>query len=899
MSEPARQELGRLPVVNLTIDGRPVEASPGELIIEAAERAGIFIPRFCYHPRMAPVGMCRMCLVEVSGLRGFVLQPACFLTVAEGQEVRTASPKAVKAQQGVLEFLLINHPLDCPVCDKGGECPLQDQALSHGPGESRFVEDKRHWAKPIEIGPLVLLDRERCIQCARCTRFAEEIAGEPLINLAFRTDAVEVATFPEQPFGSYFAGNTIQICPVGALTAPAYRFKARPWDLEQVETTCTTCAVGCRVVAQSSAGQLVRYLGVDSDPVNQSWMCDKGRYAFEAIHSPNRLCFPALEHHDTQVPVAWHEALDEATAAIRHAHRIGGPESVGILGGSQFSNEDAYAWAKLAKAVLGTDSIDAQLGDGLPAEAVLGLPHATIDEVAGAKAVITLSGDLKEELPVLFLRLRRAALAGVPIIECSTAATALTPYARQRLAYLPGRIAGVVAALTGPSRASPPTGVDPLALAASRDLLRSLGDGGEGLVVLYGRPSLAESAATVAEAAWAIGRAFPGARYLPALRRGNLHGALDMGLAPGILPGRVALEDGRVAFTAVWGSLPSRSSRDARGILEATVDGGITTLVLLGCDPLADCADRALARAAIEQVQRLIFVGTHPNETSALAQVVLPVAGDGERGGTTTNCEGRVTRLAAKVVPPGIAWPAWTVASEIARRLGVPLGLEGVDQISAEIARVAPAYRGVDAALLGGPDRRDGVVVPLGAVPVGAGGHRPGPIDPIATPGILSVEEQGAPLDLGSARPPGADGEEAGLVAAVRDGTRPPLLTYSPGRAPVPADEAEDGAYRLVVRRTLYDRETAVVESPSLAPLVAKPAVFVHPSALDEIGVVVGETIIVRNSRDSLSLPVAVDDSLPHKVALLVANLVGPTEHGANSLIDSAQVSTQVWLERA
>src|ERR1700691_3376456 len=260
-------------LIKVTIDGTEVQAHKGELIITAAERAGVFIPRFCYHPRMEPVGMCRMCLVEVSSPRGFTLQPSCYLRVAEGQEIRTTSEPARKAQEGVLEFLLVNHPLDCPVCDKGGECPLQDQSVSHGPGESRFVEEKRHWAKPIEIGPLVLLDRERCIQCARCTRFSEEVAGEPMINLAFRADAVEVATFPDSPFTSRFAGNTIQICPVGALTSPAYRFRSRPWDLEQVETTCTTCSVGCRIVAQSSAGRLVRHLGVDSDPVNQSWLC--------------------------------------------------------------------------------------------------------------------------------------------------------------------------------------------------------------------------------------------------------------------------------------------------------------------------------------------------------------------------------------------------------------------------------------------------------------------------------------------------------------------------------------------------------------------------------------------------------------------------------------------------
>jgi NADH-quinone oxidoreductase subunit G len=896
MSESATPGFEEEDVVDVTIDGQAIKASTGELVIDAAQRAGIFIPRFCYHPRMAPVGMCRMCLVEVSGPRGFALQPACIVTVAEGQEVRTASAKARKAQQGVVEFLLINHPLDCPVCDKGGECPLQDQAVSHGPGESRFSEEKRHWAKPIELGPLVLLDRERCIQCARCTRFADEVAGEPLINLAFRTDAVEVAAFPDKPFDSYFTGNTIQICPVGALTAPAYRFKARPWDLEQVETTCTTCAVGCRVVAQSSAGRLVRYLGVDSEPVNQSWLCDKGRYAFEAVHSPNRLAVPLVERDGAQVPSTWQAALDEVAAAIRHAKYGGGPESVAILGGARLSNEDAYAWAKFAKSVVVTDSVDAQLDDGLPAEAVVGLPQATIDGATRAKAVIVLSGDLREELPVLFLRLRRAALDGVPIVECSTAATALTPYVRQRLAFYPGEAAALIEALVGSRRAAPP-GVDPAALAHCRAILASLDQGGEGLVVIYGRPSLAESATTIAGAVATIRRAFPNARYLAALRRANVHGALDMGLAPGLLPGRVTLAEGRNGVLAAWGRLPARPGRGARTILEATVEGEIETLILLGCDPLDDCPDRDLARAALEQARSLVFVGTHPNASSGLAQVVLPVAGDGERGGTTTNCEGRVTRLAAKVVPPGIAWPAWTVAAEIARRLGAALGFDGVEQISAEIARLAPAYRGVDAELLGRSEQRDGVVVPLGAFPVGIGAYRPRPIDPIATPGILSVEEQGAPLGLGSARPAG-DGGEAGLgTASTTAGPR--LVAFSGAAAPPLGGEPGAGAYRLVVRRTLYDGGTLVAESPSLASLSPGPAVFVPRSALDEIGVNVGDQLTVRSRRGSLRLPVRLDESLPRHVALIVANLAGPGGRGASALVDSSSRATDVWLEKA
>ena len=252
--------------LSMTIDDRPHEAQPGQLVIDACEDARVYVPRFCYHPRMTPVGMCRQCLVEIEGPRGPMMVVSCMTNVADGQIVRTATEGVKRAQEGVLELLLANHPLDCPVCDKGGECPLQDQALSHGPGESRYLEEKRHFEKPIPISDLVLLDRERCILCDRCTRFANEVAGDPLIAFTYRSNETQVLTFPDEPFASYFSGNTVQICPVGALTATPYRFKARPWDLEQVESTCTTCAVGCRVVVQSSRDQLVRYLGVDSDP---------------------------------------------------------------------------------------------------------------------------------------------------------------------------------------------------------------------------------------------------------------------------------------------------------------------------------------------------------------------------------------------------------------------------------------------------------------------------------------------------------------------------------------------------------------------------------------------------------------------------------------------------------
>ncbi|HET9542479.1 MAG TPA: 2Fe-2S iron-sulfur cluster-binding protein, partial [Acidimicrobiales bacterium] len=258
--------------VTITVNGEPVVAEKGELVIAAAERAGTYIPHFCYHPRMASVGMCRMCIVDVDTGRGPALQPACMIEVAPDMVVDTHSEATKKAQDGVLEFLLINHPLDCPVCDKGGECPLQDQTIAYGPGESRFVEEKRHYAKPIPVNDVVLLDRERCILCDRCTRFAKDVAGDPLISFIGRGAATEVNTFPDHPFSSYFSGNTVQICPVGALTAGPFRFRARPWDLANAESTCTTCSVGCRVAIQSSRDEVLRYSGVDGDPVNWGWL---------------------------------------------------------------------------------------------------------------------------------------------------------------------------------------------------------------------------------------------------------------------------------------------------------------------------------------------------------------------------------------------------------------------------------------------------------------------------------------------------------------------------------------------------------------------------------------------------------------------------------------------------
>ena len=500
--------------VSLTVDGRVITAAPGELVIAAAERAGVYIPRFCYHPRMSSVGMCRMCLVEVEGPRGSALQVSCMLDVADGMIVHTESPAVKKAQDGVLEFLLINHPLDCPVCDKGGECPLQDQTLAFGPGESRFVEEKRHFEKPIPISDLVYLDRERCILCDRCTRFASEVAGDPLISFVGRGNEMQVLTFPDEPFASYFSGNTVQICPVGALTAKPYRFKARPWDLEEEESTCTTCSVGCRVTVQSSRNRVLRYQGVDIDPVNWGWLCDKGRFAFEAIESGQRLSAPLVREDDDLVESGWAPALERAAVAIRTAVTEGGPTSVAVIGGARLTNEDCYAWVKLAKGIIGTDNVDAQLGDGLTAELVVGLPAATIDEACAAGTLLVLAPDLKEELPVLYLRVRDAVeKRGLRVVELSPTATSMTPLAAASLRYRPGEQAALAASLV--SGDAPPAGIGADWFSAGTDI-----------VVLVGRPSVAESSSATEAAAAAIAGARPDAplpRRHPSRERARRH----------------------------------------------------------------------------------------------------------------------------------------------------------------------------------------------------------------------------------------------------------------------------------------------------------------------------------------------------------------------------------------
>ncbi len=797
--------------VSVQINGHAIEAEPGELVIEAAARAGVHIPRFCYHPRLSPVGMCRMCLVDIdAGGRGPALQPSCMVPVSEAMVVDTESDRVRKAQDGVLEFLLINHPLDCPVCDKGGECPLQDNTIAFGPAESRFVEEKRHYEKPIPISDLVLLDRERCILCDRCTRFAKEVAGDPLIHFQGRGSRTEVNTFPDAPFSSYFSGNTVQICPVGALTSSSYRFKARPWDLTEVESTCTGCSVGCSVTLQSSRNRVLRSLGVDNDAVNWGWLCDRGRFGVESVNSEERLSEPLIQGRGAR----WADALRHATELIADAVRASGPAAVGVIGGARLTNESAYAWAKLAKHVIGTDNVDAQLGDGLPASFVLGLPRATIAEAGAAKGTIVLLGtDPKETLGVLYLRLRHAVVeGGATLIEIGHGASGLSKLAQHRFWASPG---GSL--------------VD-----AARQAVSVL-PSGQPITVVLGRGTVTEDPAVLAEAAMILAAA--GARFLPALSRGNVMGALDMGLAPGLLPGRVALESGRPYFAQAWGAVPAATGYDSAAMLQAAADGKLSVLVLLGANPLDDFPDRDLVQRALAKAS-VIAVDTFANPSSAGAAVVLPAAAHGEVDGTTTNIEGRILALHQVVTPPGTARADWIIASELALRLGTDLGFESAEQIWDEIEAVASSHAGLDRAAL-------------------------------------------------------ALNSEGSVAAGVGGGGRPAVLALPevPPAVQLPLDEA---SLRLVVRRKMYDGGTGTAHSQSLAALPASNALRLHPLDFQGLSVGEGELVTVVANQGSIELPAFADADVVRGTASVLGNVSGAT---VNHLLVASSPITDVRLE--
>jgi NADH-quinone oxidoreductase subunit G len=665
-------------LVTLTIDGVEVSVPKDTLVIRAAEQVGVQVPRFCDHPLLEPVGACRQCLVEVEDAgNGRPIpkpQASCTLQVADGMKVRTqaTSPVADKAQQGIMEFLLINHPLDCPVCDKGGECPLQNQAMSNGRGESRYVEQKRTYPKPINISAQVLLDRERCILCARCTRFSEQIAGDPFIAMIERGALQQVGIYEKEPFESYFSGNTIQICPVGALTSASYRFRARPFDLVSTPSVCEHCASGCAQRTDHRRGKVTRRLAGEDPAVNEEWNCDRGRFGFMWSRQPDRLTHPLVrDEEDGELrPASWPEALAVAARGLQRA-----PGSVGVLTGGRLTAEDAYAYSKFARVALGTNDIDfrarphsAEEADFLAAHVVGRSLEVTYADLEKANKVVLVGFEPEDESPIVFLRLRKAALKGTEVYS-------VAPFTSRGLTKLRGTLL----------QAAP--GDEPRVVEAlAHDGEVALDGGG---VILVGERMAAVPGALSAVATLA---GTTGAKLAWVPRRAGDRGAAEVGCLPNLLPGGrpVSVADARVDAGAAWGvtSLPDRPGRDGDRIVADAAAGELKALVVAGVE-LRDLADPQLAESALAAAEFVVSLEVRAGDVSPYADVILPVAPVTEKSGSFVDWEGRV-RSFGQVFHEPSSLPEVRILAGIAEEMGVPFGIRTVEQARSEMESFGP-----------------------------------------------------------------------------------------------------------------------------------------------------------------------------------------------------------------
>ena len=673
----------RADLVTLTIDGVEVSVPKDTLVIRAAERLGVQIPRFCDHPLLEPVGACRQCLVEVvdagNGRPIPKPQASCTLAVAEGMVVQTqvSSPVADKAQQGIMEFLLVNHPLDCPVCDKGGECPLQNQAMSNGRGETRFVEAKRTFPKPINISAQILLDRERCVLCARCTRFSEQIAGDPFITLIERGSLQQVGIYEKEPFESYFSGNTIQICPVGALTSASYRFRARPFDLVSSPSVCEHCASGCALRTDHRRGKVTRRLAGNDPEVNEEWNCDKGRFGFLYVRQPDRLTHPLVRDEDDGAlrPASWTEAFVVAARGLR---AVDG--AVGVLTGGRLTAEDAYGYAKFARVALRTNDIDFRArphsdeeADFLASSVVARSLEVSYADLERARKVVLVGFEPEDESPIVFLRLRKAVLGS------STRVFSVAPYTSRGLQKLRGTL---LAAVPGQE----PSVIEDLGRGGQGELGSAL-DSGD--VILVGERMASVPGALSAVAALA---GTTGARLAWVPRRAGDRGALETGCLPRLLPGGRPVEDptARVDPAAAWGvsALPTRRGRNTGAIIAGAASGALRALVVGGVE-LDDLPDPAAAAAAIERAEFVVSLEVRASAVTERADVVLPVAAVSEKAGSFVDWEGRV-RAFAPVLREAGALPDLRVLAGIADEMGVDLGFRTVAQARSEMIDIGP-----------------------------------------------------------------------------------------------------------------------------------------------------------------------------------------------------------------
>jgi NADH-quinone oxidoreductase subunit G len=806
-------------MVTFSIDGREVEAPENIMLVDGAKYGDVEIPVFCYEPKLGqPVGACRMCLVEIEGIPK--LQTACSTPVKDGMVVHTQTERVKTAQQAVVEFLLINHPLDCPVCDKGGECPLQDISFGWGGGRSRFIEPKRHFEKPLALSPLVAIDRERCILCYRCVRFSQEISEDYQLVFQERGAHTFVGTFDGHPYVAPFSGNIIELCPVGALTSQPYRFRARPWDIEGSGGVCTLCPAQCNVTFTVRDERVLRVLGRDHAEVDDGWLCDKGRFAYQAIHVEERVTHPMVRDGGELRPVSWERALDEAAAGLRRAHG-----HVGVLAGGATTNEEGFLLQRIAREALGTADLDSRTFDRSGREELLALHdpalQATVPDLEFAHTVLVLGVEPVDDMPIVDLRIRKGVRRHrVNLAVATSRPSSLDANAKQVLRFAPGdepRAAALLAA------ASSGDGDVPEQLAEIVALLR---DGGEDVVILYGERVLADpaGAAALVSLADALGlRGREGAGLLGVPSSTNGRGLREVGVLPFAGPGLAPVET---------------AGRTTNEIAVAAAAGELPAVWLSDVDPITTLPHRGTWDAALERASTVVaHSGYLTDGIRAHATVVFPLESHAEHEGTVTHPDGRVQRLRQAIARQGVVRPGWWVLQELGKRLGIDTAILAGPMASRQLFDAVPFYAGLTLDGLGGKGVRWPAGEAAGTWP--APGTAPAPSAvPVAGPSANGR------LRLGTYRSVWAGPE----VAAS------PALQFLRARTHVEMSPAD--ARRL----ELFDGERVVVGSDdgAVGAVVHLRAAVPEGSAFLEGNAVDGPLVTIR--KDPRAQPVPLED---------------------------------------
>jgi NADH-quinone oxidoreductase subunit G len=824
--------------VTITIDGREVPAVEGEMLHDAARKGDVEIPYFCYEPKLGdPVGACRMCLVEIEGIPK--LQTSCSTPVREGMVVHTRTEQVKEAQSSVVEFLLVNHPLDCPVCDKGGECPLQDISYGWGPGKSRVIDEKRHFEKPIELSPLVAIDRERCILCYRCVRFSQEVSEDAQLQLIERGDRTYVGTFDDRPYVAPFQGNITDICPVGALTSYTYRFRARPWDIEHAGSVCTLCPSQCNVSFTVRDEKVKRVISRDNHEVDDGWLCDRGRYGFEMFDAPERVRGPQMKGGET----SWEQALEAVAEGLRRA----GGKVAAIAGDA--SNEEGFLLQQILRDALGSPHIDSRPSRGPKADVLRRLAEpnvsAKVRDIDEADAILVLGTDPLHSSPILDLRVRKAIRRnGAKLVVATERPTALDGGAEAIARYAPGQAAHFASELAGAVG-----GADNVATPVAE----TLRDAGK-VVVIWGERIAREQGAaeTLLEVAAATNMSTTdGAGLLEIPDTTNARGLREAGCLPDAGPGLADTTKGK-------------STEEIR---EALISGELTTLVLFGADPLRDFPDTPAWQEALTAADFVLTFSMHENATTAKSDVVLPLETHAEKDGTVTHPDGRLQRVRPSASRPENVVPNILVLSELATRLGLDTGIDSQPTAFQALTQAVSFYNGIEDEQVGGrglrwQDREGATSARTSTEDPGPGGATEGgPPDTERDAPISMVQPDPTPRGVASGGPP------------------------SVAPSPPSSNELLLGTYRDLWAGPVTEL------NPPLKFLTPQQRVEISSADAQSLDLASGDQVRVSQNGNAVDATVQIKERVPQGVVFMAE---GVSDGNANSLLNGGPVQVKI-----